>query len=58
MSVTLNLSVSHKFVFLKAMWTKAHDDKKENLLYQNGVDLSKHKENRISDLMNETIAVV
>lgn len=32
--------------------------KKENLLYQNGVDLLKHEENRTTDLMNETIAVV
>lgn len=34
------------------MWQKS------NLLYQNGVDLSKHEESGISDLMNETITAV
>lgn len=60
MSVTLNLSVSLKFFFLKKLCDLRHMmiKKKENLLYKNGVDFSKHKEDRTSDLMNETIAVV
>lgn len=31
---------------------------KKNLLYQNGVDLSKYEESVTSDLMNVTITVV
>lgn len=56
MSATLKLSVSLKFS-LKNVCELRHMIK-NNLLYQNGVDLSKHEENRTSDLMNETIAVI